>query len=197
MDARASGTLGQPQGQGKLEWKDGVIGLAGYGQYKEVHLLASATNDRISVDDLRGTHRLRLAEAERARYAGGDLWTLKASAEANAFPVFTDDQLVATVTLRTQAVGTARAGSVELNKVQIPEAHVDLPTQTRRDLQNLRRPDDIVLLKNGKPLDPKKAKALLLKDRGAEAALGGAGHPRSRRSQCRSWRCSMPRGTSG
>ncbi|MGZ6133216.1 MAG: hypothetical protein ACXWK9_02100, partial [Myxococcaceae bacterium] len=44
MDARASGTLGQPQGQGKLEWKDGVIGLAGYGEYKQVHLLASATN---------------------------------------------------------------------------------------------------------------------------------------------------------
>ncbi len=177
MDARASGTRGPAAGAGQAR----VEGRGHRARGIRPVQAGAPARQRDQRPHLgrrsRGTHRLRLAEAERARDAGRALWTLKASAEANAFPVFTDDQLVATVTLRTQAVGTARAGSVELSKVQIPEAHVELPTQTRRDLQNLRRPDDIVLLKNGKPLDPKRAKALLVKDRGAEAAMGGSGPP--------------------
>ena len=177
MDARASGTVGQPQAQGQLEWKDGTVGLAGYGEYRRMHLLASATNDRISIEDLEAHTESGWLKLNALGTRGGPLWTLKASAEANAFPVFSDDQLVATLTLRTQATGTARAWYIELSKVQIPEAHVELPAQSRRDLQNLRRPDDIVLLRNGKPLDRKKARALLSQDRGAEAAMGGSGPP--------------------
>ncbi|HSP18187.1 MAG TPA: translocation/assembly module TamB domain-containing protein, partial [Myxococcaceae bacterium] len=177
MDARASGTVGQPQAQGQLEWKDGTLGLASYGEYRRMHLLASATNDRISIEDLEAHSESGSLKLNALGTRGGPLWTLKASAEANAFPVFNEDQLVATLTLRTEATGTARAGHIELSKVQVPEAHVELPAQSRRDLQDLRRPDDIVLLRNGKPLDPKKARAILARDRDAEAAMGGSGLP--------------------
>ncbi len=177
IDARASGTVGSPQGQGRLEWKDGAIGIAGYGEYQRVHLLANASNDRISLDDLDVRTESGSLKVTGLGTRSGPLWTLKASGEVNAFPIFTDDQLVASLSLRTDLDGTARRGTIELNKVRIPEAHVELPAQSRRDLQSLSRPDDIILMKNGKPLDPKRARALLAKDRTAEAALGGSGEP--------------------
>ncbi len=70
IDARASGTVGKPQGQGKLEWKDGVVGLAGFGEYQRVHLLAEREQRPHRARRPRGPHRVRLAEAHRARDAG-------------------------------------------------------------------------------------------------------------------------------
>jgi len=174
VDARAGGTVGSPQGQGRVEWKDGTIGLAGYGEYQRVHLLLNASNESISLDDLEARTESGVLKLTALGTRNGQQWILKANGEANDFPVFTDDQLVATVSLRTNLDGTARRGTIELNKVHIPEAHVELPTQSRRDLQPLSRPDDILLLKAGKPLDPKRARVLLARDATAEAVLSGA-----------------------
>jgi len=175
IDARASGTAAAPQAQGKVEWKDGVIGLSGFGEYQRVHLLVNASNDRVSLDDLEAHTESGTLKLTGLGTRDGPQWTLKASGEATDFPVFTEDQLVATLSVRTNLDGTARKGHVELDKIHIPEAHVTLPTQSRRDLQSLNRPDDIILLKNGKPVDPKRARKLLAQDRAAEAALGGSG----------------------
>jgi translocation and assembly module TamB len=117
-------------------------------------------------------------------FAGEELWARPDTACGigqdraepwNDLPYFTEDQLVATVSLRTNLDGTARKGHVEIDKVHIPEAHVTLPTQSRRDLQSLSRPDDIILLRNGKPVDPKRARKALAKDLEAEAALRASG----------------------
>jgi len=175
IDARASGTAAAPQAQGKVEWKDGVLGLSGFGEYQRVHLLLNASNDRVSLDDLEAHTESGTLKLTGLGTRDGPQWTLKASGEATDFPIFTEDQLVATLSLRTNLDGTARKGHVELDKIHIPEAHVTLPTQSRRDLQNLSRPDDIILLKNGKPVDPKRARKVLAQDRAAEAALGGSG----------------------
>ena len=175
VDAHASGTADSPQGQGKLEWKNGALGLAGYGQYQRIHLLLEASNDRISLDDLQAYTEAGSLKLTALGTRGGQEWTLKANGEANAFPVFADDQLVATLSLRTNIDGTARKGHIELDKVHIPEAHIDLPTQSRRNLQPLTRPDDIILLRNGKPVDPRRARRLLAQDRTALQALGGSG----------------------
>ncbi|HEY1418708.1 MAG TPA: translocation/assembly module TamB domain-containing protein, partial [Myxococcaceae bacterium] len=175
VDAHASGTAASPQGQGKLEWKDGTLGLAGYGEYRRLHLLLEASNDRISLDDLQAFTDAGSLKLTALGTRGGQEWTIKANGEANSFPVFSEDQLVATLSLRTNMEGAARKGHIELDKVHIPEAHVDLPTQSRRSLQPLNRPDDIILLKNGKPVDPKRARRLLAEDRTALQALGGSG----------------------
>ncbi len=179
IDARATGTVGAPQAQGKLEWKDGSLGLSGFGEYRQVHLLVNASNDRVSLDDLEAHTDSGSLKLTALGTRDGPLWTLKADGEAKQFPIFAEDQLVATLSLRTNLDGTARKGHIELDKVHIPEAHVELPTQTRKDLQSLNRPDDIILLKNGKPLDPKRARKILDRDRerGAEAALGLGGAP--------------------
>lgn len=175
IDARATGTAAAPQGQGKVEWKNGVLGLSGFGEYQRIHLLANASNDRVSLDDLEAHTESGTLKLTGLGTRDGPLWTLKANGETTDFPIFTEDQLVATLTLRTNLDGTARKGHIQIDKIHIPEAHVTLPTQSRRDLQSLSRPDDIILLKNGKPLDPKRARRLLAQDREAEAALGGSG----------------------
>ena len=175
IDAHATGTAASPQAQGKVEWKDGILGLSGFGEYQRMHLLLSASNDRISLDDLEAHTESGTLKLTALGTRDGPQWTLKANGEATDFPIFTEDQLVATLSLRTNLDGTARKGHVEIDKIHIPEAHVTLPTQSRRDLQSLSRPDDIILLKNGKPVDPKRARKVLAKDREAEAALGGSG----------------------
>ena len=174
IDAKASGTAEDPQGQGKLEWKDGVLGLSGFGEYRRIHLLVNASNDRISLDDLQAHTDAGTLKLTALGTRNGAQWTLKANADATDFPVFSEDQLVATVSLRTNLDGVARQGHIELDKVHIPEAHVNLPTQSRRNLQSLSRPDDIIVLKNGKPLDPKRARRLLSRDHDMDA-LGGSG----------------------
>ena len=173
VDARASGTLGQPEGEGRLELKDGMVGLAGYGQYQKIHLLLDASNDRVSIDDLQLRTEAGSLKVTALGTRGGALWTLKGNAEASSFPVFTDDQQVATVSLRADLDGTARKGAIELSKIHIPEAHVELPTQSRKDLQSLHRPDDIILLRNGKPLDLRRAREILARDRTLDPALAG------------------------
>src|SRR5262249_24244996 len=106
----------------------------------------------------------------------GPQWTLKAKGETTDFPVFADDQLVATLSLRTTLDGLAKKDLIELDKIQLPEAHVTLPTQSRRNLQPLSRPDAIIVLKHGKALDPKRARRVLARDDDL-GALGGSGPP--------------------
>jgi translocation and assembly module TamB len=175
IDAKGAGTLEKPEGQGRVELKNGTVGVAGYGEYRNIHVLANASNNRISLDDLNVQSESGSLKLNGLGTRDGQQWTLKASGEANAFPIFVEDQLVATLSLRTELDGTARPGNIELNKVHIPEAHVELPTQSRRNLQTLSRPDDIIILKDGKPVDPRRARALLAQDQSAEAALGGSG----------------------
>jgi translocation and assembly module TamB len=180
IDAHAGGTLGSPRGQGTLEWKEGRLWLAGYGQYRQVHLLLEASNDRIVLQDLQAhtdTGSLKLT-------AGGDRqgerWALKANSDITNFPIFVDDQLLATASVRIDLVGEATPKATTLQPVRIPEAHLELPAQSRRDLQPLSRPDDIILIKNGVPLDPRRARAALERDPGLAAELGGALPPAPR-----------------
>ena len=169
IDARASGTAVDPRGEGRVELKDGVLGLSGFGEYQRIHLLLNATNDRISLDNLEAHTEAGMLKLTGLGTRDGAQWTLKANGEATDFPVFTDDQLVATLSLRTNLDGVARQGHVELDKVHIPEAHVTLPTQSRRNLQSLSRPNDIILLRNGKAVDPKRARRVLSQDHDLEA----------------------------
>src|SRR5262249_55916996 len=105
VDARASGTAAAPQGQGKVELKDGVLGLSGFGQYRGIHLLVNASNDRVSLDDLEAHTDSGSLKLTALGTRDGAQWTLKANGETVDFPVFAEDQLVATLSLRTNLDG--------------------------------------------------------------------------------------------
>jgi translocation and assembly module TamB len=172
VNAWATGTVGEPQAQGRLELKNGILSLFGFGEYRGIHLLVDASNDRISLNDLEAHTDAGSLKLSALGNRNGAQWALSGNAESKDFPVFAEDQLVATLSLRTTFEGSARKDIVQLNKIHIPEAHVELPTQSRRNLQTLRRPDDIILLRDGKPVDPRRARALLARDPTAAAALG-------------------------
>ena len=78
-----------PQAQGKVESKDGVLGLSGFGEYQRVHLLLNASNDRISLDDLEAHTESGTLDSAALGTRDGPVWTLKANGEATDFPVFT------------------------------------------------------------------------------------------------------------
>lgn len=164
---QARGTLDRPDLRGKVEWSEGRVGLLGYGEYRRVHLLAEATLDRIELKDLSassGGGSLRVQGAAQ-RTPGG--FGLSGSAVAQHFPLISDDQLVAIATLNTTWQGQMSESLIDIRELAIPEAHLELPELKRKDLQDLSRPSDVVLVRNGKPLGARKARA-------STSAAGGA-----------------------
>jgi translocation and assembly module TamB len=183
VDGRASGTLGKPQAQGRVELKEGILALAGYGELQRIHLAVQAGNDRIVLEDLEGRTTFGSLKFAGSGDRNGDTWAVKANGQATNFPILSQDQLLATATFRTDLTGQIQPGRVQIEPVHIPEAHVELPTESRKDLQPLDRPDDVILLRRGVPVDPKRARAVLARDPTAAAGLEGlpppAPHPKA------------------
>jgi translocation and assembly module TamB len=70
-------------------------------------------------------------------------------------------------TSKVDVEGDLTPDLVNLQNVAIAEAHIELPATRGKDLQDLDRPDDIVLVRHGKPVDRRQKR---LADGGAAAA---------------------------
>ena len=93
----------------------------------------------------------------------------------------TDNQLVATVTAHAEWEGEVTHDLINFPKVSIPHAQIDLPEASPKSLQNLTRPDDIVVLKKGEPVERQSARATTT---GANATgFGGAGTAQATRTR--------------
>lgn len=155
-DARLQGELWAPAVEGVVEWTDGRIGLLGYGEYRKVHLRLLANNERIQLEDFSARAGAGSVELTGTATRGREGYALSASAEASELPIVYDDQLFAIATLRATLEGEAGAKLLDIRELAIPEAHVELPALRRKDLQDLDRPNDVVLVKNGQPLHQRK-----------------------------------------
>ncbi len=167
---RGQGTLRKGELTGTAEWKNGRLGLLGFGEYRDIHLLARATTTEVEVKDLSlkaggGAARLT-ASARRA----GQRWSLNASAETAKLPIIYDDQLMATATMRAFATGDFGGELVDIRALAIPEAHIELPAVKQKDLQELDRPPDIVLVRKGQPVE-KRRRAPAQKEAPAQARV--------------------------
>jgi translocation and assembly module TamB len=173
-DATVQGTVGAPHVQGKLELTNGQMAISGYGEYQKIHLLVEGTETQVSLKELlarSGGGELKLkADAQR----NGSQLSLKGEAELKKFPIISDNQLVATVSLRSTIEGEVTPQQVNLRRLSIPEGHIELPDNKRKDLQKLDLPEDIVLLTNGNPTDKKKYQKAVA-ELGFQDAIGGAG----------------------
>ncbi|QSQ28584.1 translocation/assembly module TamB domain-containing protein [Pyxidicoccus parkwayensis] len=167
-DASVAGTVGAPTFQGTLAWKDGVLGLMGLGEYRDIQLALEASQQSIALRTLSakaGNGSLRLeAPLTAVRTRAGEFELSSPPGNENPlvtqdFPIVYDDQLMAVVSLRGKIEGTLSEKLVNLRNVSIPEATVVLPELKRKDLQPLERPGDIVLVRNGVPVERKKRKA--------------------------------------
>jgi translocation and assembly module TamB len=172
---RVDGTLGAPKIQGQLEWKQGRLSLDGLGDYHDVHVALTVDDQRIELSDFSarsGTGSLKL-KAEGSRTASGS-FNISGEGNLDDFPLVLDDQLFAILQLRTEFDGDISKSTqfVNLRNVSIPEAHIKLPEEKRKDLQMLDRPGGIVLTCQGQPMNPAQAKAA---EPATDSATGGAG----------------------
>ena len=166
-DATLAGTVGAPTFQGTLAWKDGVLGLMGMGEYREIQLALEATQEALALRTLSakaGNGSLRLEApltAVRTRAGEYELSSPKENEHplvAQDFPIIYDDQLMAVLSMRAKVEGTLSEKLVNLRNVSVPEATIVLPELKRKDLQPLERPGDVVLVRNGVPVERKRRK---------------------------------------
>lgn len=170
--ANVTGTPTLPKVQGRMEWKDGLLSVAGNGRYEGIHLLVEGNNRRVEVKELTA----KSSDGDAKIYAlaedqGDGRFKLQAKVDMNDFPIISLDQLVANVTARAELNGLATRRSLEVSRLHIPEAHVQLPDVKRKNLQPLDEPKDVVFTKRGKPIEDGKKKAE------AQRGTGGSGTP--------------------
>jgi translocation and assembly module TamB len=176
-DAHVGGTFGAPTFRGNLQWKDGQLALEGYGDYHDVQVALDVNDEHLELTRFSarsGGGGLSLtAQADRTR---SGTFALTGEGEMKDFPLVYDDQLLGLLTLRTQLEGEVSNKLVNLRNLAIPEAHVTLPEARRKDLQSIDRPEGIVLVRNGVPLEKRKRKKGTPRDgSGPGTATGGAG----------------------
>jgi translocation and assembly module TamB len=152
-DAKMSGQLLRPGIEGALQLTRGRIELAGYGDYRDIRLHLTATPHRLELRELVVHGRKGEAKLSAVAQRQGKAYRISSTLDAKDFPFYSQDQLLASLSMRATAHGTGRRGSITLEPVNIREAHVELPDTQRRDLQKLDEPEDIVLVRNGVPLD--------------------------------------------
>ncbi|ATB50515.1 translocation/assembly module TamB [Corallococcus macrosporus] len=166
-DASVTGTLGAPGFNGSLEWKDGKLGLMGLGEYRDIQLALKASRESVAITTLAAkagngsmnlNSPLTAVRNARGEYELSSPGTSDPPLVMRDFPIIVDDQLMALVSLRAKVEGTLSQRLVNLRNVAIPEATIELPEAKRKDLQALERPGDVVLVRDGEPLDPKKRK---------------------------------------
>ncbi len=173
-DVRVAGTLAAPSFQGDLRLKDGLISLLGFGEYRDIQLDLNATQTSYALKQLSaraGNGWLRVTlEGERE----GGAFSLRGTTQSEKFPVFTDDQVLATVDHQSTVEGELSSRWVNLREVFLQRARVYLPDVRRRDLQPLDRPGDIVLVRDGEPVERKRRRQLRQAEAKAAKAQGKA-----------------------
>lgn len=145
-----TGKLGAPRVTGNATLTQGRLALAGNGDYRDIECDVHATNDLVDVKKLSlasgaGTASL-IARAERQP---SGTFRLTSSGESERLPLVNDDQFLASLTVKYALDGEFHEGDVDLRSVSIPRAEVLLPEVKRKDLQDLQRPKDIIVLRRG------------------------------------------------
>jgi translocation and assembly module TamB len=181
VSARGHGTLGafssSPSSplsvSGRLEWTDGVLALVGYGGYRGIHLVAHGDQHAIFLDGLDARGREGQAHLSGALNLGRDGQQLQLTAKVNRFPIYSQGQLLALLSIDASSKAAIAHRRVD-GSVKIGELHAEVADQPKK-LQPLDRPNDIVLVADGQPIDRHEAAKLKrLRAGGASGAAGAA-----------------------
>jgi translocation and assembly module TamB len=188
-DARVRGTVGAPTFKGDIIWDKGQLALEGYGDYRNIRLeLLDVSNEglkqaRLSV--MSGTGKMDIQLSSSGGTAG--FHNLKGTATADKFPLVYDDQLIALLDLKGEVDGRVSSDFIHMRNISISEAHAWLPEAKRKDVQDLEAPDDIVLVRNGEPVD-KRARKQAEAAAQANSGTGGAGPAQAQQETVRRYR---------
>ncbi|WP_395833230.1 translocation/assembly module TamB domain-containing protein [Archangium violaceum] len=170
------GTMGAPNIRGKVEWKNGRLALDGMGDYQNVHVALNVTEQNLELSDFSATSGGgSLNFKAKANRTKSGQFLLTGEGDLNDFPLVLEDQLLALIRLRTEFEGEVSAQLVNIRNLTIPEAHINLPDIKRKDLQTMERPEGIVLVCNGTPMNGSKSKAPTAEPNRPGTGTGGAG----------------------
>jgi hypothetical protein len=143
--ANVEGPLRALTYRGELVLHKGLLALQGYGQYEDVNLDVRADAQGIRLVELsarEGQGHVKLT-GQASRTPQG--YQTNVRAELTKFPVFTEDQRLATLTGHFSLQGKLEGDQGSLG-LDLPELHLEMPA-SRRDVQSLQRPTDILVLR--------------------------------------------------
>jgi translocation and assembly module TamB len=151
MNGEVTGTLGAPRFVGDASLSKGRLALAGNGEFRDMEFELHATNDLFELSRLflksgAGQAELR-ARAERQPSGS---FRLAATAKTDRLPLVNDDQLLANASLSLELSGEATEKRVNITRLSLPRVDIGLPEVKRKDLQDLQRPRDIIVLRDGR-----------------------------------------------
>jgi translocation and assembly module TamB len=177
----ARGTPAEPRLDGRLEWKDGVLAVTEFGEYRQIHLTAHGNDTGVVLDELTaksGSGNARVTG--RATRAGANAYEVSADLKLDHLPLYQEGQPLAVVSLTSRLQGHASLPDAKLN-VDIDEARIELPDTQRRKLQSLKPPRDVVLMDGDMPLNrAQAAKLKALKKGESEPPKAPAARPNLR-----------------
>lgn len=178
LDAQltARGPLGGPELAGHVRWQNGTALLQGLGSYRDVSLDAALVADGLKIERLSaasGDGRASISGTVRREALG--LWKLAARASLERFPIYIQGQRAAIVSVDGRAEASVTERRVQ-GRASLAEAHVELESSPRKDLQDLTPAPDVVLVREGRPVDVVQARRLRRLQHTPEPALE-AGEP--------------------
>jgi translocation and assembly module TamB len=176
-NASVTGTVGAPTFGGDIIWDKGQLALEGYGDYRNIRLeLLGVSNEGLQQAKLfvmSGTGKMDIQLSSNSKASG--VHNLKGTATADKFPLVYDDQLIALLDLKGEVDGRVSSDFIHMRDITISEAHAWLPEAKRKDVQDLEAPDDIVLVRNGEPVDKRARQKQEEAAASANSGTGGAG----------------------
>ncbi|MBE2249902.1 MAG: translocation/assembly module TamB domain-containing protein [Myxococcus sp.] len=149
---KVTGLAGNPDVRGEVGWKKGRLALASYGDYRDITLDTTVTRERIDVQTFSvrsGGGGFALDPSSAQRQATG-AWKLTSSGTATRFPVVMGDQLLAIVGVKYALDGDLTDTLLNLSHLDLARVDVELPEVKRKDIQDLERPSDLVLVRGGR-----------------------------------------------
>lgn len=150
LTGHVTGQLGDPHFVGDAVVRAGRLALAGLGDYRDIGLDLHAEDNLVEVKKLTarsGAGGVDLV-ARAVRQPSG-AFSLTSTGNSDKFPLVFDDQLQASISLHYVLSGDVTSALVDIKKLELTQVVVALPEVRRKDLQNLQRPKDIIILRAG------------------------------------------------
>jgi translocation and assembly module TamB len=137
LNGKVSGELGSPSFLGDAALRNGRLELRAGNDLVELKKLVASS----------GAGKLGLV-AKGVRQKSG-VFLLTSSGDSDKFPIVVDDQLMATASLHYELEGDASSSLIDIRRLALPRVDVALPEVKRKDLQDLERPSDIIVIRSG------------------------------------------------
>ncbi len=159
--ATVTGTVADPKIAGRVDWRDGVVAITGFGQYERIHLALHGDANRVVVDELvasSGAGKARIT-GDGTRSAAGKGYEIALQSDLQRFPIYKQGQPLANVSLESKVKGRVAPFDTRVS-LDIADARVELAEAERKSLQRLEAPEDVVLVKGDQPLNRAQEKKL-------------------------------------